>query len=357
MKTLLLIPSVKKENIATAVADDRHPTMDYDALRAGLEERGSCATIYDYRALEADPDPLVRLARKALGRDIALAVAGWRARKTYDCLFTNGENIGIFLALLLRLAGKKRPRHVTIGHRLSTGKKKLFFGSLRLWREMDTIFVYATTQREHGRTVLGIPVERLRLIPFHADTRFWRPRPDVAEDAHQVSAAGLEWRDYPTLLQAAERLPETQFPLAAASPWSKHTNETETRTMPANVSARRYEYGELRELYASSALVAVPLYENDFQAGITAILEAMACGKPVVVTRTQGQTDAIIEGETGLYVPVGDPAAWESAIRTLQSDPALRARLGASARHWVEQNASLERWVESLCTAILQTGG
>ena len=356
MKTLLLIPSYRKENIAALVADDKHPTMDYDALAAGLEARGACAELYDYRALEADSDPVVRLAGKALGKDIALAVAGWRRRKSYNTLFTNGENVGLFLALLLRLTGKKRPGHVMIGHRLSTGKKKLFFATLKLWQEMDTIFVYATTQLTHGEKVLGIPAERLRLIPFHADANFWRPRPEVAENAHQVSAAGLEWRDYPTLLAAAERLPDTTFPLAAASPWSKHTNETETRTIPTNVSARRYEYGELRELYASSGVVAVPLYENDFQAGITAILEAMACGKAVVVTRTEGQTDAITDGENGLYVPVGDPDAWESALRRLQENPALRQRLGENARRWIEKHATLDRWVESLCTAILTSG-
>ena len=359
MKTLLLIPSYRKENIAAAVAGDAHPTMDYDALKTGIEARGSCAELYDYRALEAETDGLVKLARKALGKDIALAVAGWRRRKDYSCLFTNGENVGIFLALLLRLSGKKRPGHVTIGHRLSTGKKKLFLGTLKLWQEMDTIFVYATTQLKHGENVLGIPESHLELIPFHADARFWRPRPDmvdVVEDEKQVSAAGLEWRDYPTLLAAAEHLPDTNFPLAAASPWSKHTNETEKRTMPANVSARRYEYQELRELYASSAVVAVPLYENDFQAGITAILEAMACGKAVVVTRTEGQTDAIIDGENGLYVPVGDPGAWEKAIRRLQDDPALRQRLGSNARIWIEKHATLDRWVESLCRAIFQAG-
>lgn len=355
MNVLLLIPSPRKCDIADAVAQDRHPTMDYDALLAGVEQRGGCATLYDYRALDADPDPLVRLARKALGRDIALAVAGWRQRKRYSALFTNGENVGIFLALLLRLSGKKRPGHVTIGHRLSTGKKKLFLGALQLWREMDTIFVYATTQKAHGEQVLGIPTAHLELIPFHADTRFWRPLPEASEEECLVSAAGLEWRDYPTLLAAADRLPETQFRLAAASPWSKHQDETQKRALPPNVEARRYEYGELRALYTRSAIVAVPLYENDFQAGITAILEAMACGKVVVTSRTEGQTDALIDGENGIYVPVGDPSAWERTIRELQQDPERRQKLGASARRWVEQNATLERWVDHLCHALAQS--
>lgn len=352
MNILLLIPSARKCDIANAVANDRHPTMDYDALEAGLKNRGDQVELYDYRALEADTDPLVRLTHRALGKDIALAVAGWRRRQRLDAIFTNGENVGIFLALLLRLSGKKRPGHVTIGHRLSTGKKKLFFGTLKLWQEMDTIFVYATTQKKHGETQLGIPAQRIALIPFHADTHFWKPQTKTTEDPTLISAAGLEWRDYPTLLAAADHLPSTRFRLAAASPWSKHQDETQKRALPGNVEARRYEYGELRDLYTTSAIVAVPLYENDFQAGITAILEGMACGKVVVTSRTEGQTDAIVDGVNGLYVPVGDPGAWEKVIRHLQENPSRRAELGTEARHWVEQNATLERWVENICRAL-----
>ena len=61
--------------------------------------------------------------------------------------------------------------------------------------------------------------------------------------------------------------------LAAASPWSKRANETEGRALPDNVTARAYNYRELRDLYASASFVVVPLYETDFQAGVTTILE------------------------------------------------------------------------------------
>jgi glycosyltransferase involved in cell wall biosynthesis len=204
-----------------------------------------------------------------------------------------------------------------------------------------------------ARKKLGIPAGKLRRIAFHADDRFYRPFssiPDAAEPI--VSAAGLEWRDYPTLLAAASRLPRIQFKLAAASPWSKHTNETQGRTLPANVSVRRYEYGELRELYAASTIVAIPLYENDFQAGVTTLLEAMSMGKAVIVTQTTGQTDVITNGENGVVVPAGDIEAWEREIRRLVGDPAECARLGANARRWVEENASLDRWTRHITDAI-----
>ena len=307
-------------------------------------------------ALDSCADARVQRTRKFAGRDAALALMGFLRRKEFDAIFTNGENVSIPLALMLRVARAsapgRRPGHVTIAHKLSTGKKRFFFKTLELHRELDTLFVYAETQQKFGVEKLGIPASKLRLIPFHADAAFYRPLPQVAVKSNQISSAGLEWRDYPTVIEAVKGMPDLQVRLAAASPWSKHSNETEGRELPSNVEARRYEYGELRYLYASSAFVIVPLYENDFQAGVTTLLEAMAVGKAVIVTQTTGQTDVVKNEVNGLTVPPGDVAAWKTAITRLREDTALRERLGQTARRWIEENATLDRWVKNIAAGI-----
>ena len=353
MKTLLLIPSVLKTDTASAVAQNAHPRMDYHALADFLNgEPESRADLAGYAELERETHPLVRLLTRLGGRDAGLAALGFLRRKNYDVLFTNGENVGLPLALLWKVSGgKKRLGHVTIGHKPSTGKKRVLFTKLQ--REFDTIFVYARTQYDTAKNELGIDEKRLRLIPFHADDTFYKPFPNTQTNPCQISAAGLEWRDYPTLLKAVGQLPpETVVKLAAASPWSKHTNETEKIAMPPNVSARRYEYNELRDLYASSAVVAVPLYENDFQAGVTTLLEAMAMGKPVVVTQTTGQTDVVTNNENGLTVAPGDVNGWVDALTRLQNDALLRERLGKAAQLWIQENATLDTWVKNIARAI-----
>ncbi len=341
-RVLMLIPSVAKTDVAEAVRNDTHPMMDYHALQARWN-----ADILDYAALNAEQNPvLVKIARKA-GQDAALAMAGYLRRRDYDIIYSNGENISIPLAMLLK-RHRVRPRHVLIGHHLSTGKKKPFFRALH--SEMDAIFVYASTQQTYGMQELGIPKAKLPLIPFHADHRFYR-RLSASPDAppRMISSAGLEWRDYPTMVEAVSGL-DVEVRLAAASPWSKHQNETENRTLPLNVSARRYPYNELRQLYADSRFVVVPLYENDFQAGITTILEAMACGKAVITSKTVGQIDTIVDGENGYYVPPGDPEALRAAIMHLLHNPEEAARLGANARTYLEENATLDHWVENIVT-------
>ena len=352
MKSLLLIPSVVKTEIEDKVMADKHPEMDYHALASALRAAGSgSADIIDYKAVENHSSAVVRLVHKLAGLDAGLALAGFLQRKRYDCIFTNGENVGIPLALLFKLS-LRRPGHVTIGHRLSTGKKRLFFRTLRVHRQMDTIFVYATTQHQFGIESLQIPAKKLALIPFHADSHFYRPLPEVRVDDNQICSAGLEWRDYPTLIDAVAQMPDLTVKLAASSPWSKHNNETENRTLPANVDARRYEYCDLRDLYAGSSFVVVPLYENDFQAGVTTLLEGMAMGKAVIVTQTTGQTDVVENGVNGLIVIPGDISGLRAAIEKLRADHELRDRLSKNGRLWLEKHATLRRWVASVAGAL-----
>lgn len=341
-RVLLVIPSVLKRGLEPEVAADRHPTMDYCALAETLRSRGARVEMLDYAGVDG----------MQLPPDLALAWRAFQRRDEFDAVFTNGENVSLPLAVLLKGAAH-RPRHVTIGHRLSSGKKRVLIKTIKAHRQIDRIFVYSSCQRRYAECELGIPADVLRLIPFHADTRFYRPLAPGAFNGPLICAAGLEWRDYDTLIAAASKMPDATFRLAAASPWSKHRNTTAQRTLPGNVTARRYAYNELRELYASSMMVAAPLLENDFQAGVTTILEAMAMAKPVIATRTQGQTDVIVDGETGIYVPPADPDAFFEAIRRLREDPNLRRRLGDNARAWVEQNATLDRWASTVAGAIL----
>src|SRR4029079_2076138 len=102
---------------------------------------------------------------------------------------------------------------------------------------------------------------------------------------------------------------DVDMSIAAVSPWSKREDSSAGIAVPANVTARGYDLFALRQLYADSAFVVVPLEVTDFQAGITPILEAMSMGKAVICTRTPGQTDTIVDGETGIYVEPGDPGA------------------------------------------------
>ena len=67
------------------------------------------------------------------------------------------------------------------------------------------------------------------------------------------------------------------------------------------------------------------------------VLEAMAAGKAMVVTRVGENPSVVVEGETGITVPPADPEAMAIALRRLLKDQALRQRLGHAARERYEE--------------------
>ena len=78
----------------------------------------------------------------------------------------------------------------------------------------------------------------------------------------------------------------------------------------------------------------------------TSLLDAMACGKPIVATRTGGIPEVVVDGETGLLVAPRDHEAMAEAIVRLLKDAALREQLGATALRRVREKFSAERMVE-----------
>lgn len=77
-----------------------------------------------------------------------------------------------------------------------------------------------------------------------------------------------------------------------------------------------------------------------------AVLEAMACGLPVVTTDCGGMREAVTDGVEGFVVPVRDPVAMAEALRKLALDPELRESMGVRARERVLREFTLEQQTE-----------
>ena len=366
---LLTVSGTIPADIREQVAQGRRPRPDYLALADGLP-----ADLLDYSRMRAEGGWSTRLVEKLAGPNAALAWECFRRRDRYRIIFTDGEQIGIPLAVFLKFLrlpfgsknpkgiGKpsgsgRRPRHAMIVHILSVRQKMIFFDLLGIQSAIDRFLVYSTWQKEFIQSRWNISPDRVAWIPFQADGLFFSPPaqpPSLAGKgggAGSLCSAGLEFRDYPTLMAAVEGLP-VQAILAAASPWSKRGDTTQQRPIPSNVTVRRFSLFEMRELYAQASFVVVPLYPVNFQAGVTTIMEAMAMAKAVIVTRTPGQTDYVVEGRTGLYVPPGDAPALRAAIQRLLDHPAEAEALGRAGRELFAQEFDLDRYIAKISDVL-----
>lgn len=100
---------------------------------------------------------------------------------------------------------------------------------------------------------------------------------------------------------------------------------------------------DARTLLDAADLAVVPSHQEGFS---NSLIEEMACALPVVATRVGGNLDAIVDDESGLLVPVGDPSALMAAILRLHDDIVVRQRLGKAARFRVNELFSLDGCVQ-----------
>lgn len=103
---------------------------------------------------------------------------------------------------------------------------------------------------------------------------------------------------------------------------------------------------DVPDLMRAADVFVLPSY---FMEGLpVSVIEAMACGKPVLSTHHKGCEDAVRDGETGYLVPVKDVPALVARMGPLLDDAALRERLGRAGRRRVEQEFEIDK-----CTRVI----
>ncbi len=86
---------------------------------------------------------------------------------------------------------------------------------------------------------------------------------------------------------------------------------------------------ELVPFYQAMDVLALPTYREGFP---NVVLEAQACARPVVTTNATGAIDSIVDGQTGMIIPVADVKALAEALVKLADDPAGARRMGMAGR-------------------------
>jgi glycosyltransferase involved in cell wall biosynthesis len=101
--------------------------------------------------------------------------------------------------------------------------------------------------------------------------------------------------------------------------------------------------GNMKDVLAQAHIVCLP----SLREGVPKVLiEAAACGRPIVTTNAPGCREIVRNGENGLLVPVRDSQALAAALRLLIENAPLRASMGAKGRAIAVNEFSVERVVQ-----------
>jgi glycosyltransferase involved in cell wall biosynthesis len=146
-------------------------------------------------------------------------------------------------------------------------------------------------------------------------------------------------KDHRTLIEAARLVPEAEFVVASDGELRGELERLADGSRVRFLGAR----DDVPAVLASLDVFAFP---SLFEGLCLAVIEAQAAGVPVVATPVGGIRETVVDGETGLLVPTGDPAALAGAIRRLLEDRAAAKAMAAEARRRVRERFSVETMVE-----------
>jgi hypothetical protein len=323
------------------------PRRDYVELA-----RRTAGVVIDAEHMAHRAAPAARRVARRAGLPAGQVAEAFLRRRSYGGVLAWADRLGVPFALLCKLARSRRDT-VLVSVLLSNPKKAIPMRAARLHTHFGAI-VAKGTQLEIAATRLGVPREKLHRGEQTVDERFWSARGD-ALDGGPVVAVGWEQRDYPTLLRAVDGL-DVGLEVAVgsiAAPEHGGIRVSPLGDVPGNVRVRaNLTPVQLRDLYGRARMVVVPLHDVEFDAGVTAITEAMAMGKPVIVSRTRGQRDILADGEQGLYVPPAQPRAMRAAIEGLAADPPRAAAMGRAGRALIERRHRLDLFIAQLAELL-----
>jgi glycosyltransferase involved in cell wall biosynthesis len=208
--------------------------------------------------------------------------------------------------------------------------------------QMDTVFVNSEQYRKSW-VDRGFDPKKLQILPrgldtelftpMHRDSEFW------AQHGSKNGAVRLLYvgriskeKDLDLLAAAFRQLREEGLPvnllMVGHGPYSQALAET----LPEAIFTGYLEGEELATAYASADIFVFPSTTDTFG---NVVIEAQACGLPVIVSDLGGPKELVSHGLDGLVTKSHDVEDFASAIRTLVNDPKLRAAMSTNARQRV----------------------
>lgn len=231
-----------------------------------------------------------------------------------------------------------------------------------VWRRLQAIVTNSEAMmqdlRRHTPWISAIPSY---VIHNGKDLGHFQPRPDlrqatrhslsIASDAYVACAHGAfsTRKRIADLIRAASELSdrlEIHLLLVGEGP-----EEPVLRQLVHDTGVRATFTGPRTDIpeILSAADVAVNL--SEMEGFSNSVVEAAACGLPVVASRAHSHGEQVVDGVTGRLVPLGDPSSVSSALLEF-ADPLVRRAAGEAARRHAEKSFAIEQMIETYAKVL-----
>ncbi len=279
-----------------------------------------------------------------------------RARRTVRDVRPGVLHTHLFKADVLgaALAGGAGPRLVSTKHNEDVYLRRAHWRALgrRVARRADALVAISPGVERFVRETLGTAPRRLDVIPYglpppdrHGDGGAFRQTHGIPADAPLVLCVArlVEQKDHRTLLAALRQMADPPTVVLLGRGELESALRAEADALPGRPVHFVGFAADPSDAYAAADLLVLSSRHEGL--GLV-ILEAAQRGVPALATSVGGVPDVVVDGETGMLVAPGDPAALAAALADLLASPERRATLGAAARRRVTTAHGMERYAD-----------
>jgi glycosyltransferase involved in cell wall biosynthesis len=295
------------------------------------------------------------------------------ARHDINLIHAHDYKTDLF-AYLVRLVPSRRPLAL-----LSTAHGWALLGprgeiyrrlDLRLMRRFHHLIAVSHATKK-GLVAAGLPASSISVLYNGIDTDAWSPRQanealrNTLRQGQPFPVVGYVGRltlekDLRTWLHAAalvkRQYPQARFVLVGDGKDNILLRELQRLAAALGIADQVFFHGYQENPLPFYATFDIFMLSSVTEGLSNSILEAMALGLPTVVTKVGGNTELVIDGQTGYLVPQGDAAGLARSVIALAQHDQLRRDMGQAGRRRVEREFSftgrLQR-IESLYERIL----
>ena len=220
--------------------------------------------------------------------------------------------------------------------------KKIYFKLIyKILKRLDFIIFYGRADRLNSIKNFNIKKEKTFLIKFGVDTLFWEPNKKNNFYSNYIFSIGQDpARDFNTLLKV-----KTKKKIHIHTSLLTFRNENKFKITNGSYHKKKNSLSDLqvKKLYQDSFAVVVPLKDVFQPSGYSVTLQAMACGKPVILTKTKGlwAPELFENFKNCILVKPGEVEDIENAIKFLENEKDTYKYISEQARKTVEENFSL----------------